>query len=43
HALAQGRVLGQRMGAAGRALAEREFGIEDVCRRHLAIYRALAR
>lgn len=41
--LAEDASLRQRMGAAGRALAEREFGIEDVCRRHLAIYRALAR
>ncbi|AZY48084.1 glycosyltransferase family 1 protein [Bordetella avium] len=31
----------QRMGQAGRRLAEREFSIDDVCRRHLAIYAAL--
>ncbi|WP_028352656.1 glycosyltransferase family 4 protein [Bordetella petrii] len=33
--------LRQRLGAAGRELAEREFDIEDVCRKHLDIYRAL--
>lgn len=33
--------LRQRLGRAGRRLAENEFDIEDVCRRHLDIYRAL--
>jgi len=33
--------LRRRMGAAGRALAEREFGVQDVCRRHLEVYSAL--
>ncbi|AHV94650.1 glycosyltransferase family 4 protein [Bordetella holmesii] len=31
----------QQLGRAGRALAEREFSIEDVCNRHLAIYASL--
>lgn len=31
----------RRLGQAGRALAEREFSIEDVCGRHLAIYASL--
>ena len=30
--------LRQRMGAAGRALAEREFGINKIAQQHLAIY-----
>lgn len=33
--------LRQAMGAAGRRMAEREFGIEGVVRRHLRIYHAL--
>lgn len=33
--------LRQKMGAAGRVLAEREFDIEDVCRKHLEIYQAV--
>ena len=39
--LAADAALRQRLGAAGRALAEREFDIEDVCRKHLDIYQAL--
>ena len=39
--LAEDAELRQRMGRAGRALAEQEFSIADVCRRHLAIYDAL--
>jgi len=39
--LAADPALRQRMGVAGRALAEREFDIEDVCRKHLDIYQAL--
>ncbi len=31
----------RRLGQAGRALAEREFSIKDVCGRHLAIYASL--
>lgn len=31
----------QRLGAAGRMLAEREFDIQDVCDQHLRLYRAL--
>ncbi|OZI42987.1 glycosyltransferase family 4 protein [Bordetella genomosp. 4] len=33
--------LRQKMGYAGRVLAEREFDIDDVCRKHLDIYQAL--
>ncbi|MNN58569.1 putative glycosyl transferase [compost metagenome] len=33
--------LRQRMGKAGRALAEREFAIENVVRKHLDIYQEL--
>jgi len=39
--LANDNGLRQKMGAAGRALAEREFDIEDVCRKHLEIYQAV--
>src|SRR5690606_28677754 len=39
--LANDTALRQEMGRAGRALAEREFDIEDVCRQHLEIYRSL--
>ncbi|MVW70216.1 glycosyltransferase family 4 protein [Bordetella sp. 15P40C-2] len=39
--LAQDTLLRQRMGAAGRALAEREFDIEDVCTKHLELYQTL--
>lgn len=39
--LASDVALRQRMGRAGRALAEREFDIEDVSRKHVAIYRDL--
>lgn len=39
--LASDSVLRQRMGKAGRELAEREFDIDDVCRLHVDIYRAL--
>lgn len=39
--LANDTALRQQMGRAGRALAEREFDIEDVCRQHLDIYRSL--
>lgn len=31
----------EAMGSAGRRLAEQEFGVETVCRRHLAIYGTL--
>ncbi|HYG45920.1 MAG TPA: glycosyltransferase family 4 protein [Bordetella sp.] len=41
--LAADAALRQRLGQAGRRLAEREFDIEDVCRKHLDIYRALLR
>src|SRR5690606_20278595 len=34
-------VLRHQMGQAGRQLAEREFDIDDVCRKHLDIYRTL--
>jgi len=33
--------LRQRMGQAGRELAEREFGIERVIDQHMTIYREL--
>jgi glycosyltransferase involved in cell wall biosynthesis len=33
--------LRQKMGHAGRVLAEREFDIDDVCRKHLDIYQTL--
>jgi len=39
--LIEDSALRQRMGQAGRALAEREFGIEKVVDAHLAIYREL--
>ena len=39
--LANDSGLRQKMGVAGRALAEREFDIEDVCRKHLEIYQAV--
>jgi glycosyltransferase involved in cell wall biosynthesis len=39
--LATDTSLRQRMGAAGRALAEREFDIQDVCDKHLSLYRTL--
>jgi len=39
--LANDAALRQQMGAAGRALAEREFDINDVCRKHLEIYQAV--
>lgn len=39
--LADDEALRQRMGTAGRELAEREFDIDDVCRKHVEIYRAL--
>jgi hypothetical protein len=29
------------MGAAGRALAERDFGLDGIVRAHLDVYRAL--
>ncbi|MCD0506200.1 glycosyltransferase family 1 protein, partial [Bordetella petrii] len=41
--LASDAALRRRMGAAGRELAEQEFDIEDVCRKHLDIYAALLR
>jgi len=40
-ALAADPDLCRRMGAAGRALAEREFSLESVVQAHLAIYRGL--
>lgn len=39
--LASDAALRQRMGAAGRLLAEREFDIDDVCRKHVEIYQTL--
>ncbi|MBV7483642.1 glycosyltransferase family 4 protein [Bordetella sp. BOR01] len=39
--LAADAALRRQLGEAGRRLAEREFDIEDVCRKHLDIYRAL--
>jgi len=39
--LASDTALRQRMGAASRALAEREFDIEDVCRKHLEVYQTV--
>ena len=39
--LASDADLRQRLGRAGRRLAQNEFDIEDVCRRHLDIYRTL--
>lgn len=39
--LATDHALREQMGRAGRALAEREFDIEDVCRKHLDIYQAV--
>lgn len=39
--LAADASLRERFGAAGRALAEREFGLEQVVQAHLRIYRAL--
>ncbi|WP_459615713.1 glycosyltransferase family 4 protein [Bordetella sp. 2513F-2] len=39
--LAVDDALRRRMGQAGRKLAEQEFSIEDVCRRHLEAYAAL--
>lgn len=39
--LARDSALRQQMGQAGRVLAEREFDIDDVCRKHLDIYRTL--
>ncbi|SAI27078.1 glycosyltransferase [Bordetella ansorpii] len=39
--LATDDALRQRMGFAGRELAEREFDVEDVNRRHLEVYDAL--
>jgi glycosyltransferase involved in cell wall biosynthesis len=39
--LANDAALRQSMGAAGRALAEREFDIDDVSRKHVALYREL--
>lgn len=39
--LADDDALRQRMGTAGRELAEREFDIDDVCRKHVEIYRTL--
>jgi len=39
--LASDSVLRQRLGMAGRELAEREFSIVDACRQHLDIYQAL--
>ncbi|GAB1575981.1 glycosyltransferase family 4 protein [Bordetella petrii] len=39
--LATDSTFRQRLGAAGRALAEREFSIDDACRLHLDIYQAL--
>src|SRR5690606_33445852 len=39
--LARDTALRQQMGQAGRVLAEREFDIDDVCRKHLDIYRTL--
>ena len=40
--LAQDADLRARRGAAGRALAERDFGIEQIVRAHLDVYQALA-
>ncbi|MBO9356465.1 glycosyltransferase [Bordetella petrii] len=40
--LAADATLRGQLGQAGRRLAEREFDIEDVCRRHLDIYRTLS-
>lgn len=39
--LATDDALRQRMGRAGRELAEREFDVDDVSRRHIAVYDAL--
>lgn len=39
--LASDDALRQQMGQAGRVLAEREFDIDDVCRKHLDIYQTL--
>lgn len=41
-ALARDEALRVRMGAAGRALAERDFGLDRIVRAHLDVYRALA-
>ncbi len=41
-ALAGDEALRVRMGAAGRALAERDFGLDRIVRAHLAVYRELA-
>ena len=40
--LAGDAALRQAMGAAGRALAEREFDVEQVARTHVALYDALS-
>ncbi|OZI50548.1 glycosyltransferase family 4 protein [Bordetella genomosp. 4] len=39
--LVDDNALRQKMGHAGRVLAEREFDIDDVCRKHLDIYQTL--
>ena len=39
--LAGDEALRARMGAAGRALAERDFGLDGIVRAHLDVYRAL--
>ncbi len=41
-ALAEDEDLRTRMGAAGRALAERDFGLDRIVRAHLDVYRDLA-
>lgn len=39
--LAADAALRERMGAAGRALAERDFGLDGIVQAHLAVYREL--